>query len=86
MLDEVGKTIVRGMGNRHGASYSTTLNPDDNVFLQHVVVFQRFVARCKEVYVAQSGALQKKFAKGAVIGTVGEAARNDGDELATVLT
>jgi len=54
MCREVRKGVIRRVGNGHVTLAAAAFKPYDDVFLQHVVVFESLCAGCKQVDMAES--------------------------------
>ena len=78
---QVGKAVIGRSRDRDRPLLAATLQADDDVFLQHLVIPESLVARLEQVHVADRRPLKDEVTERAVIRPVAEAARDDGHDL-----
>ena len=78
---KVEKAIVRRCGNRYCPLLSATLKPNDDVFLQNIIVFECLVTRLEQVHVPDGSAIKDEVAEWAIIRPIAKAARDDRHDL-----
>ena len=55
---EIAKAVVGAMGNRDAPLNASAFKPNDEVFLEHFIILERFGTRCEEVQVAHGSTTQ----------------------------
>lgn len=81
MGGKVGEGVVGRSRNRHRPLPTTVLKPDDNVFLQHIIILECLAARLEQMDAPDGGTLKDEVTERAVVRPIAEAARDDRHDL-----
>ncbi|MBT9137044.1 MAG: hypothetical protein DDT34_02130 [Firmicutes bacterium] len=81
MGHKVGEGVIGRCRNRHRPLLATSLQADDDVLLQNLVVLEGLAARLEQVHMADGGTLKDEVAERPIVRPIAEATRDDGHDL-----
>ena len=85
MNTQVIEAVIRGGGYTYFALHLAADEMNNDVLLQDIVILECLRSGREQVHMAQGRMAQHEFAERPIVRAVAEAARDDGDELASAL-
>ena len=85
MNRQVGKTVIGGCGYFHGPLFSAAFQADNYIFLQDIIILERFVTGIKQMQPTNGGPLQYIIPERTIIKPIAETARNNGHQLTVIV-
>jgi hypothetical protein len=74
---QIAEAVIRGSGDLNVALVLTTYQVDDDILLQHIIVFERLGPRLKEMHSDDAGSVKQELTKRSIIRTVAKTSRDN---------